>query len=133
MISKLCTVLSVDLNQAFLYFESINIEGHFWQVNAPKYFQEIIIFICDRILRLYIRRAMRNEGNNDSKHWLSELPFTKTNYILFIAGLFVIILGYVFMATGELNSTRSLTVAPIVLLVGYLVIIPISIMYKKKD
>ncbi|NQV29737.1 MAG: DUF3098 domain-containing protein [Candidatus Marinimicrobia bacterium] len=76
---------------------------------------------------------MRSEGNNDSKHWLSELPFTRTNYILFIAGLFVIILGYILMGTGELNSVQSLSISPIVLLLGYLVIIPIAILYKKKD
>ena len=76
---------------------------------------------------------MRSEGNKDSKHWLSELPFTRTNYILFIAGLFVIILGYILMGTGELNSIQSLSVSPIVLLIGYLVIIPVAILYKNKD
>ncbi|MBT4033876.1 MAG: DUF3098 domain-containing protein [Candidatus Marinimicrobia bacterium] len=55
------------------------------------------------------------------------------NYFLFIAGLIVIILGYVLMGTGELNSVQALTVSPIVLLIGYLVIIPVSIMYRKKD
>jgi len=82
---------------------------------------------------IYIRRAMGNEANKDGKHWLSELPFSSTNYILFIAGLFVIILGYILMGTGELNSMQSLTVAPIVLLIGYLVIFPVAILYKKKD
>ena len=37
------------------------------------------------------------------------------------------------MGTGELNSTQSLTVSPIILLIGYLVIFPVAIMYKKKD
>jgi hypothetical protein len=76
---------------------------------------------------------MISKGNNDSKHWLSELPFTGINYFLFIAGLIVIILGYVLMGTGELNSVQALTVSPIVLLIGYLVIIPVSFMYRKKD
>ena len=76
---------------------------------------------------------MTKNGKNETKHWLSELPFTKTNYLLFIAGLIVIFLGYVLMGTGELNSTQSLTVSPIVLLLGYLVIIPIAILFKKKD
>lgn len=76
---------------------------------------------------------MEKEAKKDGNHWLSELPFTKTNYILFIAGLFVLILGYVLMGTGELNSTQSLTVAPLVLLFAYLVIFPVSIMYRKKN
>ena len=76
---------------------------------------------------------MMSEGNKDSKHWLSELPFSRTNYFLFIAGLIVIVLGYVLMGTGELNSVQALSVSPIVLLIGYLVIIPVAIMYRKKD
>ena len=76
---------------------------------------------------------MMSKGNNDPKHWLSELPFTRINYFLFIAGLIVIILGYVLMGTGELNSVQSLSVSPIVLLIGYLVIIPVAILYRKKD
>jgi len=75
---------------------------------------------------------MGSTGKQGSKHWLSELPFTKTNYILFIAGLLVILLGYILMGTGGLNSNQSLTVSPIVLLIGYLVIFPIAILYKKK-
>ncbi|MCF7825146.1 MAG: DUF3098 domain-containing protein [Candidatus Marinimicrobia bacterium] len=76
---------------------------------------------------------MMKEGNNDPKHWLSELPFTSINYILFLAGLLVIILGYVLMGTGELNSVQALSVSPVVLLIGYLVIIPLAILYRKKD
>jgi len=76
---------------------------------------------------------MMSKGNKDTRHWLSELPFTRTNYFLFIAGLIVIVLGYVLMGTGELNSTQALSVSPVVLLIGYLVIIPVAIMYRKKD
>jgi hypothetical protein len=96
-------------------------------------YQDLSFLFARLLCAIYIRRAMGNEVNKDGKHWLSELPFTKTNYILFIAGLFVIILGYVLMGTGELNSTQSFTVSPIVLLIGYLVIVPVAILYKKKD
>ncbi|OQC47722.1 MAG: hypothetical protein BWX60_00270 [Candidatus Marinimicrobia bacterium ADurb.Bin030] len=37
------------------------------------------------------------------------------------------------MATGETYSFRSLTVAPIILLIGYLIIIPLAILYRKKE
>lgn len=75
---------------------------------------------------------MINEGNKDTKHWLSELPFTSINYFLFIAGLLVIVLGYILMGTGELNSVQALSVSPVVLLIGYLVIIPVAILFRKK-
>ncbi len=50
------------------------------------------------------------------------------NYIIFGIGVLMIVLGYVIMATGETYSFQSLTVAPLVLLIGYLVIIPIAIL-----
>ncbi len=37
------------------------------------------------------------------------------------------------MGTGELNSVQALSVSPVVLLIGYLVIIPVAILYRKKD
>ena len=120
-------------SSSFSFLKSVNIEGSFWHVNAGKYLKWDWFLFAHLFIAIYIRRAMRSEGNKDSKHWLSELPFTRTNYILFIAGLFVIILGYILMGTGELNSIQSLSVSPIVLLIGYLVIIPVAILYKNKD
>ena len=51
----------------------------------------------------------------------SVLPFGKKNYILFAIGIFVIIIGYVTLGYG------SITLAPILLVLGYCVIIPIAI------
>jgi len=66
-------------------------------------------------------------------HFIEVFSFTKINYILFAIGLVVIILGYIVMATGDTYSFQSLSLAPIILLIGYLVIIPISILYRKKE
>jgi hypothetical protein len=49
------------------------------------------------------------------------LPFTKKNYILFAIGIFFIIIGYITLGYG------SITLAPILLVLGYCVIIPIAI------
>ena len=51
----------------------------------------------------------------------SLLPFTKKNYIWFAVGLVVIVLGYITLGYG------SITLAPILLVVGYCVIIPVAI------
>jgi hypothetical protein len=58
------------------------------------------------------------------------LPFTKINYILFSISILVLIIGYIFLSIGPANSVWSLTIAPIVLLLGYVVLIPLSIIYK---
>ncbi|MBO8130677.1 MAG: DUF3098 domain-containing protein [Candidatus Marinimicrobia bacterium] len=63
---------------------------------------------------------------------MQEFYITKTNILIFLVGLIVIATGYIIMATGETYSFSSLTISPILLLIGYLVIIPISILYKKK-
>ena len=51
----------------------------------------------------------------------SILPFTSKNYILFAIGLLVIVIGYITLGYG------SITLAPILLVLGYCVIIPIAI------
>ncbi len=63
----------------------------------------------------------------------SNLPFTKENYILFFSGLATIFLGYICMAAGDVNGAVSLTASPILLSIGYLIIIPLAILYRKKE
>ncbi len=62
----------------------------------------------------------------------TSLPFTKTNYLIFLAGLLFIIFGYVALGQGPWDSFSSLTLAPILLLIGYLVLVPVAILYKKR-
>lgn len=59
-------------------------------------------------------------------------PLTRENYYLFGIGILIIILGNISLAQGPANSFWSLTLAPILLVLGYCVIIPVSILYKKK-
>ena len=58
---------------------------------------------------------------------------SKTNYLLFGIGLFLIIIGYVLMGNGEVNSFQSLTLAPIMLFIGYIIVIPASLIFRDKD
>ena len=52
-------------------------------------------------------------------------------HILFFSGLALVIFGYILMTTGEVNSFQSLTLAPLMLFIGYLIVIPLSILIKK--
>lgn len=61
-----------------------------------------------------------------------ELPFKKKNYLLLLIGLVVIGIGYIALAQPPADNPWSLTVAPILLVLGYCVIIPIAIMLKGK-
>jgi hypothetical protein len=69
-------------------------------------------------------------------------PFTKINAYIILSGLAVVLFGYILMSGGgsadpntfnadELFSARRITVAPIVVLLGY-VTIGVGIMYRGK-
>lgn len=56
----------------------------------------------------------------------------KHNYIILITGLIVLAVGYVLMAQSPWYNFISLSVSPIVLLLAYVIIIPLSIIITKK-
>ncbi len=78
-------------------------------------------------------RAVRNrrtERRRKSKT-PTEMPLNRTNYIIIIAGAALVIATYILLATN--NSVYGfipLDVVPILLFIGYLIIVPIGIMYK---
>jgi len=74
-----------------------------------------------------------HNGKDESANLFDSWSYTKINYILFISGIIMIILGYIIMVTGKTNSFQSLSVSPLILLIGYLVLIPASLIYKEKE
>jgi len=74
--------------------------------------------------------------NNDSEitnQLFESWSLSKINYILFGIGLTLIILGYILMGKGEVYSFQSLTLAPIMLFIGYIIVIPASLIYRDKS
>jgi len=59
------------------------------------------------------------------------LPLEAVNYKILIAGVIVVVLGYVALGMQPWDGFMALTVAPILLLVGYCIIIPVGIIYRK--
>jgi len=55
------------------------------------------------------------------------LPFGKKNYMAFVIGLVVIVAGFIFLAAGDI------VFAPILLVAGYCVIIPVAILIGGKE
>lgn len=85
--------------------------------------------------KIHIRKfaaVVRMKKDIKSIHLFEGWSFGTINYIFFALGLTLIILGYLVMAMGEVNSFQSLTVAPILLFSGYVVVIPMALIYKKK-
>lgn len=61
----------------------------------------------------------------------AELP-QRTNYIILITGVITVLVGFMVMSAGDAVSALSVTIAPLILFIGYCVIIPIGIIYRKK-
>ena len=55
---------------------------------------------------------------------------TKKNVLIFLLGLTTIIIAYILMAQPPVNGFLSRTLAPILLVIAYLVIIPVAIWIK---
>jgi len=72
-----------------------------------------------------------NDNNNNNNSTLFESwSFDSLNYVFFGLGLIFIVLGYLVMATGAVNSFQSLTIAPVMLFIGYIILIPLSLIYR---
>ena len=75
---------------------------------------------------------MSNENNPEKIQLIDGWSFNMINYIIFFIGVLFIIFGYIIMSTGTVNSFQSLTLAPIMLFLGYIIIIPASLIYREK-
>ncbi len=60
-----------------------------------------------------------------------KLPLAKENFVIIGIGLAVILVGYLALANGPIEGFLPLVLAPILLVLGYCVIIPLGILFKK--
>ena len=74
---------------------------------------------------------MSDNNKNTNTSLFEGWAFGKTNYILLLIGVLSLILGYYLMASGSVNSFQSLTLSPILLFLGYIIIIPFALVYRK--
>ncbi|HEX2788031.1 MAG TPA: hypothetical protein VHP32_09010 [Ignavibacteria bacterium] len=58
------------------------------------------------------------------------ISLTKKNYSIIVLGIIVIIIGYILMDQNSVDGFMPTVVAPILLFVGYCVIIPVGILLK---
>lgn len=62
-----------------------------------------------------------------------KLPYAERNIWLFGLGLVTIALGYVFLSLPPVDGFMSLTLAPLLLVLGYCVFIPIALLNRQKE
>ena len=83
------------------------------------------------------KKVKRKNIRKQKKDKVRESPFgiywVRGNYTLLILGFAVIIIGFYIMSIGQWDSFTSLVISPILLVVGYVLIFPASIFYRKKN
>ena len=88
---------------------------------------DVIIFLQTTIIATNFAIMEKKNKKTLQFSW----PYKRKNYVLFGVGVFVIIVGYLIMYSGEVDSFQSLVISPLLLLAGYLVIIPMALLSKK--
>ena len=61
-----------------------------------------------------------------------EMPFGRINYLLFLLGVALLVIGFFCSAQGPYDSFVSLTLSPLLLVAAYLVVLPAAILVKSK-
>lgn len=61
------------------------------------------------------------------------LPLTGRNYQILGLALLCITLGYVALSQEPWDGTVPLVVAPLLLFIGYCVLVPMGILYRRRD
>ena len=72
-------------------------------------------------------------SKNNNKYLFNSWCFGKLNYLLFGISLLIILIGYIIMASGETESLQSVKIAPILLTIGYCILLPLSIIIQSKN
>lgn len=73
-----------------------------------------------------IKLSRRTKGD-------SVFPFDAANYFILGFGLVTILVGYILLARSDVRGFTPLVLSPILLVLGYCILIPFGIMYRKKQ
>jgi hypothetical protein len=74
----------------------------------------------------------REQRSQKRKPAVHALPLTKRNYQILGAALACIALGYVALLQKPWDGFLPLVVAPLLLVLGYCVLVPLGILYRQK-
>ena len=83
------------------------------------------VILIDKMNELF-----KNSDSKSNTELISTWDFSAKNYLMFLTGLIFIFTGYLLMINGDTYSFQSLTLAPILLFLGYIVIIPAALVFR---
>lgn len=76
--------------------------------------------------------VQREKADKKKVKRIQTLSLEPINYQIILAGVVVIIAGYFALSAKPWDNPIALNVAPVLLVLGYCVIVPIGIIYRKK-
>ena len=79
-----------------------------------------------------MKKGNKNIRKNIKEKFTDDF-FTKKNRSIIGIGILVIIIGFYALAQPPVNGFLTMVVAPILLVVGFLIIIPIGILFRDKE
>lgn len=63
----------------------------------------------------------------------TEMPLKSINYMIIVGGALLIIISYIILAENDtVYGFIPLNLVPILLFIGYIIVVPFGIMYRKK-
>lgn len=79
-------------------------------------------------------KAKKNIHKQTKKNIVSpfKIYWGKENYYILIGGIFLAIIGFYFLSVDNWDSSESLYVAAILLFAVYVIVFPLSILFRKK-
>ncbi|MBK8550989.1 MAG: hypothetical protein IPL53_08000 [Ignavibacteria bacterium] len=80
------------------------------------------------------QQTIQSLKTKKQKREMSHLHFAMTskNYIIIGIGIAIIIIGYLLMSENSVDGFLPTVVAPILLIFGYCVVVPVGILYTDK-
>ncbi len=60
----------------------------------------------------------------------TEKIYSKINLVFLGCGILSLILGYILLGMGPVDGPKSWTLAPILLVIGYVIFIPLALIFK---
>ncbi|HSQ76009.1 MAG TPA: hypothetical protein VLT13_10650 [Bacteroidota bacterium] len=76
-------------------------------------------------------KAIKTRGKSRKSLYDDHMPLAKENFTILGIGILTIVVGYVAMLEGSVEGFLPLVAAPILLVIGYCVLIPLGIIYRK--
>jgi uncharacterized membrane protein HdeD (DUF308 family) len=78
------------------------------------------------------RDRARRTGREETTALQFSLPYDRRNAIVFAVAIATILVGYICMAQPPVDGFLSLTLAPILLVIGYVFLIPAALLMKSQ-